>query len=378
MESIWLIAIPIAVVLVLTFVTLSRRRSRPDATALAAYVEGLRYLTTGDEQAAFVKFRQAVDQDTGNVDAYLKMGDIFRNRGLTDKALQIHRELTLRRDLPGEIRLEIDKSLAQDYIKANISGKAYEILERLVKDSSLKNWAAERLLDLYIKDKKWKEACDLYESILKKGSNDSGETLAGLKLMLGRELHNNEEYHKARLLYKEALAIGKGNPLPYIYIAESYLDEKRVENGLEFLKKLCEEVPRYAHLGFPLIEETLFNLGRFSEIEEIYRSIFLRDPSCVPAKIALAGILEKKGELTSAETLLKSVLEIEPTNSLAALKLVNIMAAKDRIDDGLNILSNVADKINLRSQEYKCRRCGKGLSRPIPACPQCGAIGTFI
>jgi lipopolysaccharide biosynthesis regulator YciM len=357
---------------------LYRRRTSPIATAMEAYVDGLRYLTNGDEQTAFIKFRQAVDQDTGNVDAYLKMGDIFRNRGYVEKAIQIHRELTLRRDLPTEIRLEIDKSMALDYIKANMLGKAYDILVRIVKDSSSKYWAAERLLDLYIKDKKWNEACDLYESVLKKGSQGNGATLAALKLMIGRELHNSEEYHKARLLYKETLSLARDNPLPYIYIAESYLEEKRIENGLEFLKKLCEELPAHAYLGFPMIEETLFQLGRYGEVEEIYRNILMKDPSCIPAKVALAGILEKKGELSAAESLLKSVLDIEPTNFLAALKLVNVMATRDRIDDGLNVLSNVADKINLRSQEFKCRKCGKGISRPQPACPQCGALGTFI
>ncbi len=196
--------------------------------------------------------------------------------------------------------------------------------------------------------------------------------------MVGRELHELEEFHKARLAYKEALSLGKANPLPYLYIAESYLDEKRVEDGLEFLKRLCEESPKYAYLGFPLIEETLFQLGRYGEVEDIYRTMLNKDPSNLSARIALAGILEKKGELSSAEGMLKSVLESDPTNAMAAFRLLNVMAARDRIDDGLNILSNVADKIHLHNQEYKCRKCGKGFPRPMPACPHCNSIGTFI
>ncbi len=154
MTTYWWLLLPMIVVVGMTFVAFSRRRARPKETAMEAYVDGLRLLTTGDEQTAFIKFRQAVDQDTGNVDAYLKMGDIFRNRGLNDKAIQIHRELTLRRDLSPEIKIEIDKSLAQDYIKASMIDKAQEILERLVKESYSRHWAAERLLEMRIAKKK--------------------------------------------------------------------------------------------------------------------------------------------------------------------------------------------------------------------------------
>ena len=378
MTSYWLLLIPILVVAFLTIVAFYRRRFRPGEKAMEAYVDGLKYLTSGDEQTAFIKFRQAVDQDTGNIDAYLKMGDIFRNRGFTDKALQIHRELTVRPDLSLELRNEIDKSLAQDYIRAGMTDKAEEILQQLIKDSTTRLWAAERLLDLSIKDRKWNEACDIYEDILKKSSHaNDGITLSSLKLMWGKELHQLEEYHKARLVYKEALSLNRANPLPYLYIAESYIAEKRVEDGLTFLRRLCDEAPRHAYIAFPSLEETLFQLGRYGEIEDIYREIMNKDSANYQAKISLAGILEKKGELSSAESLLKSVLENDPTNLVAALRLVDIMASRDRVDDGLNVLSNMADKIQLKNLEFKCRNCGKGSSRPLPICQHCGAMGIF-
>jgi lipopolysaccharide biosynthesis regulator YciM len=369
---------PIILIGVMTAMALAKRRSRPRETAKESYMEGLRLLTNGDEQTAFIKFRQAVDQDTNNIDAYLKMGDIFRNRGFVEKALQVHRELTMRRDIPQDIETEINKSLVLDYIKGGKKDKAYEILNKIVKNVSSRYWASEQLLELFIKDQKWKEACDIYEDILKKGSHDGHIRLANLKILFGRSIHDGEEYHKARIVYKEALSLNKDNPLSYLYIAESYLEEKRIEDGLEFLKKLCDDVPIYAHLAFPLIEETLFQLGRYGEVEDIYRNILSHNANNNSAKIALAGILEKKGELSSAEGLLKSALDSDPTNSLAALRLVNIMASKDRIDDGLEILSEVAAKIYLNSQEFKCRKCGKGLSRPLPVCPDCGSVGTFI
>ena len=172
---------------------------------------------------------------------------------------------------------------------------------------------------------------------------------------MGKELHQFEEYHKAAWFIKRLYLSIVLIRLPYLYVAESYIAEKRVEDGLTFLRRLCDEAPRFAYLGFPLIEETLFQLGKFGDVEDIYRNIMNKDSANIPAKVALAGILEKKGELSSAENLLKSVLESDPTNMVAALRLVDIMASRDMVDDGLNILSNVADKIHLRNLEFKCR-----------------------
>ncbi|OGC91396.1 MAG: hypothetical protein A2W25_04500 [candidate division Zixibacteria bacterium RBG_16_53_22] len=379
MANYWIVAIPIALVVILTFIALYRRRSGPSRqTAMESYVEGLRLLTAGDEQTAFVKFRQAVDQDTDNIDAYLKMGDIFRSRGMPEKALQVHRELRLRQNLSPEVQAEIEKSLALDYIKSGMFDKAYESLEKLVRDGSTKSWAADKLLGLYTRDRKWKAASELFESVVKKGARSDGASiLVGLKLMVGRDLHDDCEYHKARLIYKEALNLEKTNPLPYLYIAESYLEEKRSEDGLEFLIKLCQEAPKYAYLGFPLLEETLFQLGRFGEIEDIYRGILARDAANIHTRVALAGIHEKKGELSSAESLLRTVLDLDPTNSVAAIRLAKIMAAKRRFDDGLSVLSGLADKISVRSQEFVCSKCGKSHAKPLPACPHCGSIGIF-
>jgi len=197
-----IVVVPIAVVVILTFIALYRRRTAPGRqTAMESYVEGLRLLTTGDEQTAFIKFRQAVDQDTDNVDAYLKMGDIFRGRGLVDKALQVHRELKLRHGLAPEAQVEIEKSLALDYIKAGSFDKAYEALERLLKDGSSKTWAADRLFGLYTKDRRWKDASEVFEIVMKKSvRGDGAATLAGLKIMVGRDLHDDCEYHNARVL----------------------------------------------------------------------------------------------------------------------------------------------------------------------------------
>lgn len=378
MTSYWWILILILLAAAAIAVAVRRRRFGSDGTALEAYIHGLRSMIAGDHKTAFVKFRQAVEKDTDNVDAYLKMGDLFRDKGMIDKALQIHRELTLRRKVPPELRSEVDQSLVMDYIEADANDKAGEILQQMIKDGDQRDWAEDRLLELYLKSKSWRDAEELYRSISKKRGLKKGSTMANIKIMVGRELHKKEQYHKARLAYREAVSLDQNNPFSYLYAAESYLEENRVEDGLEFLKKLCENAPRYAYLGFPLVEETFFNLGRFSEVEDIYHGVLNSDPSNIPARIALAGILEKKGETATAENLLRSVLDSETANPAAAMRLAKLLADTDRVEEGLEILSRMADKADLLYENLNCNKCGKSVRKPLPSCPQCGGLGTFV
>jgi uncharacterized OB-fold protein len=71
------------------------------------------------------------------------------------------------------------------------------------------------------------------------------------------------------------------------------------------------------------------------------------------------------------------VLDADPANISAAFRLVNILAARNRSSEGFEILAGMSAIVN-HNIEFKCRKCGKGLSRPQPACPQCGALGTFF
>lgn len=378
MTSYWWILILVLLAAAGVAVAVRRRRLGSDSTALEAYIHGLRSMIAGDRKTAFVKFRQAVEKDTDNIDAYLKMGDLFRDKGMIDKALQIHRELTLRRKVPPELRAEVSQSLVMDYIKADTNDKAGEILQQMIKDGDQRDWAEDRLLELHLKSENWRDAEELYRSITKKRGLKDGSTMANIKIMVGHEWHEKKQYHKARLAYKEAISLDQNNPFSYLYVAESYLEEDRVEEGLEFLKKLCENAPRYAYLGFPLVEETFFNLGRFSEVEDIYHGVLNSDPSNIPARIALAGILEKKGETATAENLLRSVLDSETANLAAAMRLAKLLADTDRVEEGLEILSRMADKADLLYEKLNCNKCGKSARKPLPFCPQCGGLGTFV
>ena len=89
-----------------------RKEAKSDS---ALYVEALRDLLDGRPESAFGKLRQVVISDADNIDAYMRLGQILREHKKPDRALQVHKDLTLRQDLGAEQKVAILRHLALDY-----------------------------------------------------------------------------------------------------------------------------------------------------------------------------------------------------------------------------------------------------------------------
>ena len=84
----------VAAILIVAILLIARYRRSQRFRSAGSYMEALKDLIRGDEESAFRHLKRVVKEDTANIDAYLKLGDIFRRKGEVVRALQIHRQLT--------------------------------------------------------------------------------------------------------------------------------------------------------------------------------------------------------------------------------------------------------------------------------------------
>jgi lipopolysaccharide biosynthesis regulator YciM len=375
LSAYWWIIIPLALAILALIFSLEKRGGKDKKLFPQNYVDGLRAIIAGDEKTAFVKLKQAVADDTDNVDAYLKLGDLFRKKGLLDKAVQVHRELVLRRNTDAGTMALVYQSLALDYIEAKKYEQALEILEKLNKDSSFRNWAQEKMREIYEKTGQWEKAFDIGKGILK--AKDRTYELAVYRHLAGDELFNEGEFHKARLAYKDALHYDDKFAQSYIMIAESYLAEGRKQDAAEFFKKLVHKVPSEAYQVIHRIEETLFDLGHFSDIEAIYREILQACPDDAVILKALAGIDEKKGDIRSAIDTLAPVLSKDDREATSVAKLAQLYLADGRQREAMEILDTLQSDRQSGRRQYKCPHCNNVSFKQEIICPNCRRAGPY-
>ena len=298
------------------------RRTR--ATKSELYIDALRDLLDERKESAFSKLRQVIAEDTNNIDAYLRLGQILRDHNQHERALQVHKDLTLRTGLDRSDKLQILRQLVTDYIKLNDLTTAEKALHELISLDSKNRWAHATLLQVREQQGAWDKAYDTAVTLLKLESNKSKKPLARYKFQMAQQLYKKREYHKARIVYKEALGLDPTMVDAYLAIGDSYALESRLEDAVNFWKKLISAVPEKGHLVIERLKKTLFDLGRYGDMLEICESILEHEPRNKAARRTLAEFHEKKGDTDLACEQLEGLLEDYPGDISTLVEVVRL------------------------------------------------------
>jgi len=374
-SSYWWLIFPLAFVIMALFFTFERRGSKIKKVLPEYYIAGLKALIENDENTAFVKLKQAVSDDTDNIDAYLKLGDLFRKRGQVDKAIRIHHELILRKSIAPDAIPAVRKSLVEDYIASKKYALALDVLDKLAKDTMHRQWANEKMRDVYERVGQWEKDYNISKNILK--SKDEQKKLAAYNFLLGLDLYNAGEFHKARLAFKDSFHYNEDFAESYIMIAESYLAEGRKRDAVEFYQKLAEKAPAEFYRVVDKFEETMFELGQFSDVDGIYRKILAGRPDDSYILKSLARIAEKKNDIRGAIEYLEQAITAHPRDAAGSVKLLELYLDNDQNIKAEELVRTMKEKYEYQPYIYNCSYCGTKLPSPQFICGNCHRVGPY-
>lgn len=369
---------------ILTFVALliiiffwTRAQKEKSKIAPVLYVDALKALLAGDDSIAFEKLKAVVTEDSSNIDAYIKIGDILRRRQQPAKALQVHQDLLLRQSLAPATRTEVLKSIALDLMSAENFAKANKVLKEIADHDGKSDWVYHQLLFVCERQKDWESAFEVAERLLKIRKEKDRANLAKYKILQGQKLVEQSEYHKARIAFKEALDFDPQAVAAHLYIGDAYLAERRLEDAVAFWRKVIEVEPKAGFLVFEKLQRALFELGQYNDITSIYQETLKNDPKNVPALYGLGEIFEKKGMIPQAIDQYTAILDIDTRFMPARLNLIRLFRDQKRLDLALDVVESLLEHLSTPSQIYTCKQCRATVSRPIWICPVCRAWNSF-
>src|SRR3954447_12304908 len=159
-ETWWLLAIPV-------FFGLGWIAARVDIYRLGSesrswprgYYKGLNFLLNEQPDQAIDAFIEIVKLDPETVDLHFALGNLFRRRGETERAIRVHQNLLSRPDLPAEQHLQAEFELGQDYLKAGLLDRAEESFNRLLATPHAVQ-AQRALLEIFQREKEWPRAIE--------------------------------------------------------------------------------------------------------------------------------------------------------------------------------------------------------------------------
>jgi len=367
----------ITAVIAVTLITLTIMTRNRKKKFTPPYTEALHCFIEGDRESALELLKKAVKEDTDNIMAYVLLGNILREQGNPQKAIKIHKNLLVRSNLTKTQTREILTALIRDYKKAGLLVQAVNMAEQLVKQDKKNTQYQEILLSLYEESKSWDKAYFQRQNINRWQKHKTPNILALYKVEAGLDAVNKGLEKEARIRFKEALKLNKKCIPAYLYWGDSLRRENRDAEAFEVWANFTKKNPEYAHLAFDRIRDLLFDLGRYGEIELIYREVIARNPDNFEAQLNLAELHMKQGDIEKAEQECRNLYEKYPGNKRCGLLLINILRHrkqdKEAFQKALELL-----RIETEETVYTCSGCGFKTKELIWHCPSCGAWDSFL
>jgi len=372
---IFLLAVIALIVLYFLYGRYKREKQGKDPTA---YIEGLRALLDGREEYAFTKFREVIAEDSDNIDAYIRIGNILRKYGKPDKAIEVHKDLTLRHGLTDRDKALILKAMAEDFVDLQDNDSASAALKELMENDGHKRWAAQRLLEVYSSFENWEAAYGVKETLLRLDGSKSKAGLAIYKFLQGVTLFDDKEYHKSRVIFKDAINLDSACTPAYINIGDSYLAENRLEDAASIWRKMTKSIPNESHFVLGRLKKVLFDLGRFGEIETVCNDILVSSPKNIDARLMLADYYFKKGEYDVAAEHLNTAIDEHPESYIPVLELSKVYLAMGEKKKLGNLINRLEGQRDIAEHQHHCSNCGFKAKSKMWLCPSCKAVDSFV
>ena len=272
------------------------------------YTDALNAMLSANRPKAIKLLKDVVKKDSNHVEAYLQLGNIIREDN-PNHALKIHQTLTVRSNLSKYRKIELAKSLANDYEKIGDIAKARKEAEKILKLDKNNEWAIRFLIEASEKLKDWSYASDKQSHLQRVLGIEEPNQLAKYLVFKAEDYITEGKYTNAEQLLEKSIKQAPNYGLPYKFLGNIKMIDRDLVKAIEYWNMYSDMSDEKTYLIFDDMESALFDLGRYSEVEKFYRKILKKNPNDIIAGIKLANVLNEKGEEQSAINLIDDFIK---------------------------------------------------------------------
>ncbi len=370
-----LIIVVVALIALVLYLYLYRKRER--TSGYTPYVEALVALMEDNEELAMKKLKEAVNIDSDLIDAYIRLGDLYRKRGDISRAIQLHQSLTVRPTLKKHEEKKVYYALVNDMLDTSRHNKAISFLKEIMKIDKNDKKARELILKIYEDMESYGDCIALYEEGGFKPKSAQRQafyyaSFANNKLANLTEKNPEAERETLNLLRK-ALKIS-ANSLTALYYLAHYFEQKGdLKKAKEYYTKIITQHPDKAFLIISKFEKVYFELGLFDEIIPVYEKLFRENPKNFAAGFALADLYQKKNDRESATNVYRELTQTYPESILPKLHLLKSMNEDESLKEEIVEIEHVVSHTM-----YTCANCGFSTEKFSFLCPKCHSVESFL
>ena len=341
------------------------------------YFRGLNYLLTEQQDQAIEIFLQIAEVDKDTVETQFALGHLFRRRGEVDRAIRLHQSLVARNGLSEEQKTRAVLALGEDYMRAGLLDRAETLFTDLVQMGVHAPQALRQLIAIYQAERDWHKAIEHALRYEQTSGEPMGKVIAHFHCELAEKARLENRNEQARQRIAEA------------YSADSHCVRAGVIEGrLELSEgndaaaiRAFERVARHDIDYLPEIMAPLLacyeRRGELARARGFLQEMIEHYPGISPV-LALAQMIQRDEDVGAAQQFLARQLQQRPSvRGEAAFIDLSLENPANDADESLRTLKQITDQLVVRTNSYRCQRCGFGARAHHWQCPSCKQWGTI-
>jgi len=340
------------------------------------YFKGLNFLLNEQPDKAIDAFIEIVKLDPETVDLHFALGNLFRRRGETERAIRVHQNLLARPDLPQEHLVHAQYELGQDYLKAGLLDRAEETFNLLV-DTSYSAQARRALLEIYQREKEWERAIEAAQALQESGAGGRQKEIAQFYCELAQDELVHNDIDAAVVLLEKALAVDRTSVRATILMGDAFLAKGDTEAALATWRRVEHQSVPHVALVAQRLMDGYRAVGRPQEGAKLLKFYLSEASSIDLLEVVFKAVLELEG-VDAANQMVSDELRRTPTLlGLDKLLEARLMEAPPSMRSELSMVQNLVHGYTQKLARYQCGHCGFKARQYYWQCPGCSKWDTY-
>ncbi len=367
----WLLGIPV-------FFALGWIAARVDIKQLLSesrtlprgYFKGLNFLLNEQPDKAIDAFIDIVKLDPETAEMHFALGNLFRRRGETERAIRVHQNLLSRPDLPQEQKVHAQYELGQDYLKAGLLDRAEETFHALL-DSPYSVQARRALLEIYQREKEWQRAIDAALALQESGAGGRQREIAQFYCELAQDALVHSHPDSAMPLLEKALQADRKNVRATILIGDVHLAGGDAEAALLAWRRVEQQSVPHVALVAQRLMDAYKQVGRAREGVNLLSNYMAEASSIDLLEVVFKAMIEIDGVEAARQLVIEELRRTPTLLGLDKLLEARLMDAQPEHWQELSMVKNLIHGYTQKLARYQCAQCGFKARQFYWQCPGC-------
>ncbi len=336
--------------------------------------KGLSLLLNEQPDQAIETLVKIAQLDPETIELHFALGNLFRRRGETERAIRVHQHLANRDDLKARDRDHAAYELGRDFLRAGLLDRAEVSLNR-VGEGKFAAPAKESLLEIYQIERDWTKAIISASELAGLQGKSHDTEIAQFYCELGQEALRCKDLPEVEQSVQLALQAVPNHARALILQGDYLMAMDRPAQAIEAWSIVAKAHPPYMHLLADRWMVAHTNLDKADEGLSTLCELLKTQASGELLDIVQKHMVKIRGA-QATEAMLVEVMQYSPSLSALSklaetrLALAESNGTPERISD----LQATLSLLKLRTTSlarYTCGNCGFRARRFYWQCPGC-------